>query len=186
MRFIWHSKTPHKIATFSGIGTMHLCKNHVSISSYSQQGVRPVSVAGRWSCLEKLRISYLWANFLCWVVWDVPCSLFLSLSLGMLRMVMRLSGNYINLAFEISNEEWVLRIVILSIHPCYEEHIYESRVTPSKMCEVLLKVKLYFHSVLPKCLHLALASYVSSAGYHTCCTSKNPSALQDRSRGLLL
>lgn len=82
MRFIWHSKTPHKIATFSGIGTMHLCKNHVSISSYSQQGVRPVSVAGRWSCLEKLRISYLWANFLCWVVWDVPCSLFLSLSLG--------------------------------------------------------------------------------------------------------
>lgn len=41
--------TMYKIANFSGIGTMHLCKNHVSIINCSQQGVRLVLLVGRWS-----------------------------------------------------------------------------------------------------------------------------------------
>lgn len=121
----------YKVATFSHIGTIDLCKNSISVNSCSQQGVKILLLARRQSRLEKQRVLYLCANFLfCLpVTWDVKYfgHYFSFIILTECCLVMQLSGNHVNLEYRKLNDVWRMNAeeyVILSIHPWCGEDVH--------------------------------------------------------------
>lgn len=101
---------------------------------------------------------------------------------------MQISGNHVNpeckklKAVRKMNAE---ECIVLSIHPWCGEDAHSSQVTPSKTLKFYLELSSILIWSFPDCFLLGLASYINNADYPIWCSSKNPSNLQDTSRGLL-